>query len=336
MKINIGEVLSKAWQIIWKFKVLWIFGILAGCSGANRSSFNYNFNNRSFNNSGQLPDFFRRFQYMAPGQFFQNIWVQFSGIILGVLFALFCLWLVFFVLGLIGRVGLIKGAGQADAGAERLSFAELWTGSTPYFWRMFGLNLLVGLPFFILFVVLVGGTVFAGYWTYMHSAQAGSSTAAAAVLGIIGLVFGGICVISILSILVNMIVEQARNAIVLENLGVFAGLGRGWRVFKSAVLTIIVMAVILGLIGWVIGLLFAIPAFVIAIPVAAAVMAGAQRAMTLMWVIAAGCFLLYLPVLLVLNGILISYTQSVWTLVYRRLTAAPAPAVVEVVPAPQQ
>jgi uncharacterized membrane protein YgcG len=31
MNFNFGEVLTRAWQIIWKHKVLWIFGILAGC-----------------------------------------------------------------------------------------------------------------------------------------------------------------------------------------------------------------------------------------------------------------------------------------------------------------
>ena len=32
MNFDFGDVLSRAWQIIWKHKVLWIFGILAGCS----------------------------------------------------------------------------------------------------------------------------------------------------------------------------------------------------------------------------------------------------------------------------------------------------------------
>ena len=31
MNFNFGEVLTRAWQIIWKHKVLWIFGILASC-----------------------------------------------------------------------------------------------------------------------------------------------------------------------------------------------------------------------------------------------------------------------------------------------------------------
>ena len=32
MNFNFGEVLTRAWQITWKYKVLWIFGILAGCT----------------------------------------------------------------------------------------------------------------------------------------------------------------------------------------------------------------------------------------------------------------------------------------------------------------
>ena len=30
--MDFSEVLGKAWRIIWKHKVLWIFGIFAGCA----------------------------------------------------------------------------------------------------------------------------------------------------------------------------------------------------------------------------------------------------------------------------------------------------------------
>lgn len=29
--MDIGKILSKAWKTIWKHKILWLFGILAGC-----------------------------------------------------------------------------------------------------------------------------------------------------------------------------------------------------------------------------------------------------------------------------------------------------------------
>ncbi len=31
--MDFGEVFSKAWKIIWKYKILWLFGIFASCSG---------------------------------------------------------------------------------------------------------------------------------------------------------------------------------------------------------------------------------------------------------------------------------------------------------------
>ena len=39
MNFNFGEILTRAWQIVWKNRVLWIFGILASC-GRGGSSFN--------------------------------------------------------------------------------------------------------------------------------------------------------------------------------------------------------------------------------------------------------------------------------------------------------
>src|SRR5215204_6597599 len=34
---NFGEILTRAWQIIWKHKVLWVFGILASCGRGGSS-----------------------------------------------------------------------------------------------------------------------------------------------------------------------------------------------------------------------------------------------------------------------------------------------------------
>ena len=53
--MNYGEVLSSAWKTIWKHKVLWIFGILAGLgagsgggSASGRGNVNPNVNGRTF------------------------------------------------------------------------------------------------------------------------------------------------------------------------------------------------------------------------------------------------------------------------------------------------
>jgi len=35
MKIDLGKTLTRAWQIVWNHKVLWIFGIFAGFANSN-------------------------------------------------------------------------------------------------------------------------------------------------------------------------------------------------------------------------------------------------------------------------------------------------------------
>jgi len=326
LKINLGEILSKAWKIVWKFKVLWVFGILAGCGGNNGNSFNYNGGSsgnggRGYGNDGQIPDFLRSFEKMRPEQAIREFLNQYLAMIVGVILLLCVLWFLFYFLGLMGKIGLIKGASQADAGVETLTFGEIWTESLPYFWRMFGLNLLIGLPFFLLIVIVVGGLAFAG----VSMAGNGPSSAETGILfvGLIGVFLALICVISFISMLIGMLVEQAQNAIVLEDLGILESLGRGWNVFKSSFLSVLVVAIILGVIGWIIGLVMALPMIAIAVPAVigmAAVSSAGSENVILPLIIAGGCCLLYFPVLLVLSGILQAYTQSVWTLTYRRLT----------------
>ena len=332
MKINIGEILTKAWKITWKFKVLWIFGILAGCAGGNSSQFNFSGNGGggsggSSGNNSQLPEAFRQFQNMRPELAFRQFLGQYMAIIVGVTLLLCALWFLFFFLGIMGKTGLIKGANKADIGAERMGFGELWTESIPYFWRMFGLRLLIGLPIFLLVVILLVGMGFAGFSAYSGGLSGGGL--GALFLGLAGIFVAVMCVLGILGLIIGMIVKQAENAIVLENLGVLQGLVRGWQVFTSNLLSVILIALILGVIGWVTSLLVALPLLAILFPVIMGIAVTGAKSYVLPLVIGGGCVVLYLPVLLTLGGILHSYTQSAWTLTFRRLTISPAPVSVD-------
>src|SRR5512138_3581108 len=139
MDFNFGEVLSRAWQIIWKHKVLWIFGILASCSqGGGR--FNSG-SNGGGNGGGTSP-------YNLPPQLEQFLnWVAAHIVTfaaLAITMACFLLIITIF-LGTIGKIGLIRGTSQAESGAEHLIFGQLFGESTPYFWRIFGLSLIAGI-----------------------------------------------------------------------------------------------------------------------------------------------------------------------------------------------
>jgi hypothetical protein len=307
MNLNFGEVLTRAWQITWKFKVLWIFGVLASCARGGGGGSNSSYQVSGDGGTGPSNPPFEQLMQQLSQWLQANWWV----IILLVLFA-FLLMLVAVFLGTIGRIALIRGTLQAESGARSLSFGELFQGSLPYFWRIFGLSFLVGLAFFVVFAML--GLV-------------GILTAGIGLVCIIPLV----CLILPIAIVVNLILEQAYVAIVKENLGLVDGLRRGWEVLRINLGPIIVMAIILFVIAFVVTFVLSIPIILIVVPPLLAYVLNLTRELTPI-LVAGLMFLIYLPVLLLVDGIFNTFVQAGWTLTFLRLTAKPAdtaPVIVE-------
>ncbi len=306
MNFNFGEVLSRAWQIVWKHKVLWIFGILAGCG---RGGSNFNLRGSSSGGNGPTPNLPPQLQ-----QFFQTIAENLTTFIV-IAIALTCIiWIVLIFLGTIGRIGLIRGTAQVDGGVEHLVFGQLFSESMPYFWRMFGLSLLVALPIIIVVVVAVVAVA-----VLAVSASGGSNSATAGLLGAVPLLIGCFCLLIPVMFVIGMIARQAENAIVLEDARVLPSISRGWEVFRNNLGPILLMAIILIVIGLVAGFIIAIPIFVVVIPAAFTFIAGqGENFSPLIFMLV--CLCLYAPVSWLLNGIVISYTESAWTLTYMRLT----------------
>lgn len=296
--MDIGSVLSRAWQIIWKFKVLWIFGILASCSSTNWSTSNY----RTSYRGEVFPNFQYNLSQLPDWQIALVVGIAILVILLIVVVAIF--------LGTVGRIGLIRGTLQAEQGSTSLLFSELFSGSIPYFWRVFGVNLLVGLGLAVL-GILLGIIVLVGT--------------------LLTLFIGAICLVPLLCLfvpfswLVNVVLEQVNIAIVVEDLSIMDGLQRGWDVVKANLGMIIVMGLILyvgvGLIG---GFIIGIPIAAIFIPAAIGIINGTQRVLQGGFVLTGLCLVAYIPVAIVLNGILQSYIKTSWTLTYLRLTSHPA------------
>jgi hypothetical protein len=304
--MDIGSVLSRAWQIIWKHKVLWIFGILAGCANANQGSPNIQMQ-REANVSPNVQNFFANLQD----------W-QIALLVLAIILVTLVFVVLVVFLSTVGKIGLIRGTQQADQGATSLAFGELFNGSLPYFWRVFGLNLLVGILTFLAFVLIL---IFGGLATIF--------TLGIFLICLIPL----ICLLVPIAWVVNVIVEQSVNAIVIENLGVTAGLRRGWEVVKTNLGTMIVMALILFLgVGVIGGLIIGLPIVLIVAPAVAGMIAGTPRATGGGLLVSALCFVAYLPVLVAASGILNGYTGSAWTLTFMRLTGRQAYSEPQILP----
>jgi hypothetical protein len=298
--MDFGYVLKRAWQIIWKFKVLWIFGILASCGQASNSAGSNSGYRFSGHNNVTYP-FEYTFGQLNPGVIAFLIILAIVVVLVLVVLAI--------VLGTVGRVGLINGTKKAELGAERLTFGELWHDGMTYFWRVFGLNLLVGITIFVVILLLV----FLGVVLTI-------GTLGLFVLCLLPL----LCLVFPVSWAVYVIIEQANIALVVEDLGIIEAIKRGWKVVWSNLGPMIVMSLILllgvGLIG---GIIIGLPLFAISTPAIVGFMTGTTAAIRNGLFVSGLFFILYLPFLLIFSGIIRSYTTSAWTLTYLKLTNKP-------------
>jgi hypothetical protein len=312
--MNLGEVLSKAWKIIWKNKVLWIFGILASCgrgggggggAGGN-SNAHFNLPNNNGNNpfsNGQIPgmeEFSRNFEnYFNSGN--QPPW----GLIIGIICLLLFIGLIFVFLGTMGRIGLIRGTMLAEEGQEPIRFGQVWTASTPYFWKVFLLNLLSGLAIGLAVLIIMLPLILLTVATFG--------------IGILCLI-PFICILIPVMAVINVILEQANAAMVVENLGILESIKRAWRVCRENLGPVAVVALVILFGGGLIGFIIALPLVLVLIPLFMG-FASKDQSMLTTGLTTAGVLLCCLvPVVIALQGVLQSYIGSVWTLTFLRLT----------------
>lgn len=312
--MDFGKVLSRSWHIIWNNKVLWIFGILASCGsrsgssggGGNMgSSFQYN-----SGDAGNLPPQMQRF-FIDMQRAFERI-PQDRLILYGLIFvfAILLLVLITWLIGLYGKTALIKGAVQADSG-QRLAFRQLWSDAWVPFGRVVGLNTLLGL------IGLFGALIVVVPLVLLVAVTAG---------------IGFLCVLPLLCIIIPVAIafsvygEVANVALVTEGLGATDAMERAWRVFRSNLGSFALLALILVVGGFIANIFIAIPLFIAFAPLIAGVLSSNQQSFSSGLNIFLICLVVYIPVLLVLNGIVQSYLQSAWTLGYRDLTGAAAVA----------
>lgn len=297
--MDYGEVLTRAWKIIWRYKVLWLFGILASC-GSSSSSSSAGSNLSYSLDYGDLPlrvqNVFERF---SPAQ-----WTALAAA--SVVVVVFLIALTVFV-NIIGRAGLIRGTQEAEAGVERIGLGSLFQSSLPFFWRVLGLTLLIGVAIFIV-VFALAALFFTGVVI----------TFGMLLLCLIPL----LCLIVPVSFLISIVIEQSTIALVVEDLGIIDGLQRGWEITRRNLGAMIVMGLILYVgVSGIGGFIIALPLMVILVPLLIGIFANSSQSLYSGLLIFGLCLVAYLPVLIVLGGILKSYVSSAWTLTYLRLTA---------------
>lgn len=311
--MDYGEVFVKAGRLIWKHKILWLFGLFASCAGGNPGSFNTQFESGNLANfKGPVPDQLQSFLlglqqtlHQTPAWFF------------GLALALFCgAGILFWLVGVYGRTGLARGAWLADGGEEQLAFGSLSGDAMRSYGKVLLASLLTGLPGLavgLVFLLIVGFS-FASLFSQRLPG-----------LGV-GLICLGVplfCLLLPLLWLVGVWGDLATVAIVGESLGVIAGLQRGWHFLTRRLGSVLLFAVLLFMAQIVFGILVGIVFAPLGIGV---ILGGALSRGSLN--IGLGLILLALlllvPIALFLSAVFHSYLGTAWVLVFRRLAAAEA------------
>ena len=298
--MDYGSVLKKGWEITWKNKGLWILGILSGCtSGAGNPTQGFNYTT----SSQEYPGLERTLAGVP-----EEMWILIFGV-LAVVGLLFLVAVV--VLSILGQAGLIAGVAQADeTGSVKLS--EAWKLGLPHFWRLLGLAV-------VLLVVVLLVALVIGFLTV--------ATLGLAALCLIPL----LCILIPLSIIVSGYLSLVQNGIVLGKQGVFEAMGKGWAMLRAHFWPITLMALILFVIGALAGFILSLPLLLASLPLLAVAFAQSDQGLAA-FLPFLGCFVLYLPVMIIVGGILKTYISGVWTLTYRRLSGSGLAAIA--VPSP--
>ncbi len=318
-----GRLIKRAFQIVWNYKVLWIFGFLVvlvgGASSGGNGGFSYStsapseFNEfKDFNGFGQIfpsGEYSPQMQKVAdwynanvaplfatPARAMTTILI-FIGIMFGIA-------LLFGLLGALVRypadTALMRMVNDHEQSGARVRFKEGWRlGWNRRAWRIFLVDLLIGTPAGGIVLLLVGGL--AMYFIANRQNPESAINAGVVVwMVIVGMLLMALgFVMLVISIVRHFIIRK----VAFDDLGVWEGFRQGWAMFKQnwkqAVLTWLILfgiGMAFGIALMVVAVLL-IPAYVVlAIPglIAAAIPAAVAHVITglfagevLPWIIAA-------------------------------------------------
>lgn len=354
------KILRRAWQILWSYRVLWVFGLILALAGAGTSPRNSNNGNQvqyqiDSQNTQPLPQDMREaFQQaiqemqrlfhegltkagIPPEQVNTLIWIA----VAFVLFSL-VLGMIVAIARYVSETAVIRMVDEYEGTGSKMTvrqgFRIGWSRTS---WRLFLINLLVNLPLLLMVIMLLG----LGIAIFLTLSQNPGQPPVFAILGLVGTLFLIIFVVVILSIFLRLLRNFFWRVCVLEGAGVGESFRRGfqmarenWKNVGVMWLLMIGLAIVWAIVSIIAAILTlplvlvtgAIGALVAAIP--ALLVGGLSTLFVSGWLPWIVGVLFALPLFLViafspwllLGSWQTVYASIVWTLVYRELKALPA------------
>ncbi|MFC2023566.1 hypothetical protein ACFLT5_02405 [Chloroflexota bacterium] len=314
--MNYGKVLSRAWEITWRWKVLWILGFLASLgSGGGGGGGSYSTGQEDLN------------RWRLEGPPYVD-WPLIAGVIAALVVLALLIGIVLWVISTIARGGLIAGVQQVeDEGTT--SFLDAWRVGRKRFWTLFGLSVLSALPLIVaglaLAFTLVLGIVTMSGWGDFPGWAGGMGIASAVCCG------GALCCgLILMGIVLDQIRTYGERAAILEDLGWLDAFKRGWEVLKENLVPTIILWIIFFVIGVILATVI-LSSLAIAVLPFIAIFRSIEPGPWLVLPLCCGGLLTIL-IAAVLGSVIQTFTSATWTLAYRELTAYVPIVVPEVAP----
>lgn len=274
---DIGNLISRAWNILWKYRVLWIFALLLALSGGaggggggggagGGSSANLpSAGDEWFGGWGHDFDGGRMPQWVdeAVTWFEATVTPMFAteeralrsaiaivAVIIGIslLFSL--------LLALVrypSETAVMRLVDEYEQTARKVKFKEGWRlGWHNRAWKLFLVDLLIGTPAFTIVILLVG---LLGWLVYVLAGVGSIDFQPAAIVGII-FVSLFLLAFGLLMALVSLLRQYVARFVTLEGTGVGEAFRRGWQMFKGRFWG----TVVLGLVQMGLGIAFGLAA----------------------------------------------------------------------------
>lgn len=274
--MDYGEIFTRAWRYLWRYKILWLFGILNGCQ-----TFNASF---SENDAAQQQAMTMLNRWASD----PIVWPALGIFVLSILLAIL-------ILSLIGIIGIVRTVSLAEEGRTP-KWGEIFANSWSLFWRLLGLHFLLGIFVVLIIAIPIGISIFAAATLIPDQ----DTAIGLAVLGMLAIIC--ICILPFLFLL-GPFINVTRTALVLESLGIWNALRRGWQVYIRNFGHWLLLTIILFVIRIFVTLLVAIPLALVPVPLALE-------------------FVIFIIGLLFFGG-LNAFTDSALTLAYLRLRSGP-------------
>jgi hypothetical protein len=329
--MNHINILKRSFNITFNYRALWIFGMLlaltTGGGGGNGGG-----GNGGSSNGGQPG-----FNGQNPFTGFPHITPAIYNALIGVTIGLVCIILILSVAAAFARyvseTALIRMVDEHEKSGEKLTVRQGFKlGWSRAAWKMFLMDLLVGLSFMVAFILLlaVAAMPLLVWLTKSSPLQILGSVIAGGLMLLV--IFAAV----IVGLAISLVMLFAKRAVALEeDLGVRASIRRGYEMVKGRLSDVFLMGVIM----FGVGLLWALVSIpiILALVAAAALFGGLPALLVGMvvglftsgatpWIVAAIVGIPLFLIAFIIPGTLIGgwlkvFFSTAWTLTYRETLA---------------